>query len=226
MVRSLSALPAIATVTTLAIPSLAIPSLARADTVGIDRALPATTRAFEITLGGGYAQGMGGIASDMASVGDLAGPGGTFELKVGYRFTRRIAWGAYGTVAGYDRGDRVADSALVSGASAGLFTDLHLRPDATIDPWISWSSGWRTLWTSDDDGADTTLHGLDLARLQLGVDYRVSPTLALSPMIGAAVTRFLAEKGPDTRGFDEIDDPELTLHVFGGVQGRFTLASR
>ena len=188
----------------------------------VTKRLGAVHNALEIAVGAGYAQGTGDIADNMASVGDLSGAGGTGELKIGYRIIPELAIGAYGTLAAFAEGDQV-DNSNVMGATAGVFADWHILPAEELDPWIGLSSGWRTLWVDPDSGKGETLQGLELARLQVGLDYRITPEVAIAPVVGGALSMFVAHDGPGTDGYDEIDDQSVGVFFFGGVQGRFDL---
>ena len=67
------------------------------------------------------------------------------------------------------------------------------------------------------------MHGLELAKLQLGVDYRLAQAIAISPMIGADLSMFLTESSPASRSFSNITDPKVNTFVFGGLMGRFDI---
>lgn len=184
---------------------------------------PAVSRAIEIAIAGGYSQGTGDIGDGMSSVDDLSQSGGGGELRIGYRLIPNLTLGVYGTASGYARGDDVADDTHVLGASAGVFSDWHFLPAESVDPWLSLSSGWRGMWLTRDDDVDTSLQGLEVARLQAGVDYRVLPSVAIAPVVGASASVFLTQKGPGMDDYQDIEDPELNVFFFGGLQGRFDL---
>jgi len=186
-----------------------------------DRPVPAVSRALEIAIGGGYLQGVGDIAGVGPRVQDLSGPGGTVELKIGYRATEHLAFGGYGTFSQFASGDDVSSGTDVRGASAGGFAEWHFRPSQSIDPWVGLASGWRGLWLSPDSGKNTSIQGWEIARVQLGLDYRISPEVAIGPVIGASVSSFFTEDSPATNGFADIHDPHGNWLFFAGLQARF-----
>src|SRR5262249_24397465 len=112
---------------------------------GVDHAVAPIAGALEIGVGGGYAQSTGDIGARVPTLGDLSGPGGTVELKLGYRVTPNLAFGGYGTYGQYGTNDALP-SGTVRSATAGAFAEWHFRPDRSIDPWVGLSSGWRGLW--------------------------------------------------------------------------------
>ena len=195
----------------------------QADTLstGFDHPVPAVSRALEIAVGGGYLQGAGDIAQGAARVQDLSGPGGTVELQLAYRATPNFAIGGYGTFSQFGTGDNVSSGTDVRSTTAGAFAAWHFRPDMSVDPWISLASGWRGFWLSPDSGKNTSLQGWEIARLQVGLDYRVSPEVAIGPVIGASVNTFFTEDNPTTNGFTNISDPRANFFFFGGLQARF-----
>lgn len=202
---------------------IAAPAFAGVSGSVSDSSTPAVAQALEIAIAGGYSQGTGDIGDGMSRVQDLSQSGGGGELKVGYRLIPNLTLGAYGTFNRYAQGDDVTDDARVLGASAGVFSDWHFLPAESVDPWLSLSSGWRGLWLQRDDGKDTSLQGLEVARLQAGVDYRVLPSVAIAPVVGASASVFLTQDGPGMDGYQDIEDPKLNVFFFGGLQGRFDI---
>ena len=193
------------------------------DMGGFDHPVGAPANAFELSLGGGYTQGTGDIRQSGATVQDVSGAGGTVELKLGYRVTPNFAFGAYGTFAAYTKADD-APGTDVFGATAGAYADWHFRPDRSIDPWISLASGFRGLWLSPDQGKKTSILGWEIARLQVGVDYRVTQAVALGPVVGASLNAFFTESDATTDGFENIHHPRANYFFFSGVQGRFDIS--
>jgi hypothetical protein len=190
------------------------------------RDLPAAKDAIELTIGTGYAQGFGDVASNHARLGDLSTAGGAVQLGVGYRILPRLTLGVYGTGAMFGRGDQVGSSANLYSATAGVQADWHFVPKGSEwDPWVSLGTGWRGYWINQDQGT-TSLHGWEIAKLQVGVDYRISPAVAISPVIGADVSTFFTESTPQAGGFSNLQSPTANTFVFGGVMGRFDIPTR
>lgn len=187
-----------------------------------DHATPTVSDAFELSLGVGYAQGVGDIA-DGASMQDVSGAGGTVQLQLGYRLTPNLAIGAYGSYARFADGTAFGSDVEARGATAGVFADWHFRPERSVDPWMGIGSGWRGLWLAPDVGKNTSLQGWEIIRLQGGVDYRVTPVIAIGPVLGASVNTFFSGDAPGTAGFEEIDGQRANVYFFAGFQGRFDM---
>jgi hypothetical protein len=188
---------------------------------------PAVSNALELGVGAGYAQGVGDIAKGRPNtVQDFSGPGGAVEIDVGYRFSPNFMLGVYGTGAQYARGDALVDGTAVRSATAGVQANWHFRPGYTVDPWIGLATGWRGLWMTPDTGKTTTLHGLELARLQVGADYRLTPEVAISPVLGADMSTYLTENNPSLSGFTNITDPRVNFGFFAGIMGRFDVLGK
>jgi len=64
-------------------------------------------------------------------------------------------------------------------------------------------------------------HGVDLARLQVGLDYRVSRELSVAPYLGASATMFFTEQLGHETTFSNIGSPNVNFFFLGGVMGRF-----
>jgi hypothetical protein len=184
--------------------------------------MPAISNALEIAIGGGYMRSAGDIGRGHAAVDDYAEGGGGAEVAVMYRMSSHLAIGLYGTLSGYNVGHAVAPTTdLAIGATAGVKADWHFRPHTRIDPWVSIGAGWRALWLGADEGTERTLQGIEMTRVQLGVDYRITPTFALAPYIGASAAMFLAEDTMTANGYDEISSNEVNWTFTAGLLARF-----
>lgn len=214
--------------------SLLIPALAYAqpespesnDTSGFDHAVAPVRNAFELGVAAGYAQGGGKLGDNVGSLEDVAGPGGTVEIDVGYRIIPQLSVGAYGTFSTYQRGDSVIGDTDVLGATAGVQAAWHFRPARSVDPWVSLGSGWRGLWLDQANAKTTSLQGLELARLQIGADYRVSKDVAIAPVIGGSLSMFVSQDNAMTTDLTEIEGKQVNFTGFAGLSGRFDLGGR
>jgi hypothetical protein len=187
----------------------------------LEQKVPVTIGGIEIATGGGYTQGVGGLNGAMESVGDVAGAGNATTLKVGFRLSPNLALGIYGSGALYSDGDDIGASTDVVGATAGVYADWHFRPRHRVDPWLSLGAGWRGVWAVEKDDSYTSLQGIELAKVELGVDVRLSRWMAIAPVIGMSTTMFLSEHTPGMAGHEEIDDPTASVFFSAGIQTRF-----
>jgi len=214
--------------------SLLVPALAYAQpepesleaSTGFDHAVPSVKSAFELGVATGYSQGGGKLGGTMGSLEDIAGPGAAVEVDAGYRIIPNLSIGAYGTFSGYQHGDLIDGNTDVVGATAGVQAAWHFRPAMSIDPWVSLGTGWKGLWLSPQSGKNTSLQGLELARLQIGADYRVSPDVAIAPVIGGSLSMFVSQDSPMTTDYTEIQDKKVNFTAFAGLSGRFDLGGK
>jgi hypothetical protein len=188
----------------------------------LDRAVAATPTSLEVGVGLGYTQGVGG-AGGTGSLEDVTGSGGSLELAVAARLTPSFSLGLYGTFARFQHGDMIADGSRVRAATAGVQATWHAREQRALDPWISVGTGWRGLWITPADGHASALHGVELLRVQLGIDYRFTERFAISPVIGVSSAAFMAERTAMTPGLAAVRDNRLNLYWFTGLSGRFDL---
>ena len=170
-----------------------------------------------------YAQGFGDIGAGQRTLGDQSSAGGELQLGVGYRVNPYLMIGGYGSGGIHATGDLTSGGNIYT-ATAGVQANLHFLPSETWDPWIGLGSGWRALWIDRSGGAGTdSRHGIDLARLTAGVDYRVNSQFAVSPYVGAGLTTFLTQELAGQQNFANVHSPDVNVWLFGGIQGRFDL---
>jgi hypothetical protein len=191
-----------------------------------DHAVAAPSNAVEVGVATGYTQGVGPVGGGMQHVEDVSKAGGVVELDALYRIDPHWAVGAYGSFSKYATGDQLNDQTDVLGATAGIQGAVHLRPERSVDPWVSLGTGWRGLWLSPQSGKNTSLQGLELARLQIGVDYRVSKDVAIAPVIGGSLNMFVSQDSPMTTQYTEISDKKVNFIGFAGLAGRFDLGGK
>jgi len=188
----------------------------------LDREVAPAPRGLELAVGGGYTQGVGG-AGAAGRVEDVTGAGSSLELDAGLRVSPRVSLGVYGTLARFERGDAMALGSRARGATAGIQAAWHARPSRSLAPWVSVGAGWRGLWLTPKDAAASAVHGLEVLRVQLGVDYRITPGLAVTPVVGAGASVFLVEDAAMPGELTGVHDRQLTVYGFTGVLGRFDL---
>lgn len=188
----------------------------------LDHDVAPTRTALEVVIGGGYIQGAGGAGS-AGYIEDLTSAGGDIEVQLGIRATPRFSLGVYGTYARFRHGDTLGKDGRAHGATAGVLVTWHGRQTRSVDPWISVGAGWRGLWLSPSGSKSGSLHGAELLRVQLGYDYRLSPCVALSPLIGASGGVFVVEDTAMTNKLTAVHDKKLHVYGFVGILGRFDL---
>lgn len=75
-------------------------------------------------------------------------------------------------------------------------------------------------------GKVTSLQGLELARLQVGVDYRITPDIAIAPVVGGALDMFVSQDSPMTQDYTEIQTKKVSFTGFAGLAGHFDLGGK
>jgi hypothetical protein len=175
----------------------------------------------ELSMGLGYGQGFGPVAHGVPTLQGFGKAGGTFVLNAGWRFDPRWEAGVYGEFSMFSDGTLPGSEHALSGA-AGVQGQFHVLPAEKWDPWVGLGVGWRGYW-GHVSGSDYGLQGLDLVRLQAGVDYRLTPELSMGPVLGVTMTEFLSAKPIGASGYNDTHDRKLNTFVFGGIGGRFDL---
>lgn len=181
----------------------------------------APSNTLELGVELGYAQGFGPIAAGLPTLQGISTAGGALKLDAGWRIDPRWMVGAYAEGSLYGSGN-VPGSDHATGLAAGLQGQFHVLPFEKYDPWVGVGFGWRGLWADRGNGTQS-LQGLDLARVQVGVDYRLTDSFSLAPTVGVSLTQFLSQKPAGGSGFVDTTDRKLNTFVFAGVGGRFDL---
>ena len=176
--------------------------------------------AFEIGLGAGYSQGVGNVGDNVRSLTDIGGPGVSGELDLGWRINPNWLVGTYGTVGWLSTGNAPGDATNNWTATAGVQGNYHFLPGESLDPWIGLGSGWRGYFVNRPEGRESR-HGLDVARLQVGLDIPVTTGVTISPFVGATATVFLTQQLPQQASFTNISNPNANVFFNAGVMGHF-----
>jgi hypothetical protein len=208
-------------VTAAAALALLVPAVAgaqQAEKSYLEQGVPAPSQAFEATVGTGYTQGFGMLRSGVG-MPQVAHEGIGVDASAGYRINPHFAI----SLGGQYQELNAQNASAARGATATLAAQYHIAPLTRLDPWLELGSGYRALWqVSNIAGAPTVLdHGWQIARARVGFDLRLSPDIAISPVIGADATVFLWEDVAGTN--TAIGSPTVNTFVFAGVQGRLDL---
>lgn len=191
----------------LACAVIAVPALANADGV-------------EVGVGVGYAQGGGQLGDYATSLEDTALPGGALQLDASYRVRPAVSVGVYTTLSDHP-GVEGSDTAHVSAVTTGVQAIYHVPWSRSLEPWVSGGIGWKAMWLEPDGGTTRSFHGVELARVQVGTDVHLSPTVSISPVAGVSASTFLGQR----IAMELVGIEEREIHVTGflGVAGRFHL---
>ena len=182
--------------------------------------------ALEATVGLGIDQGFGSVGDGIPRLQDTGSAGAAMEVGIGWRIEPHFTVGAYGSGSAHGPAHAASSSARAYAAAAGFTVSYHGRPYRRLDPWIGVGFGWRRTWVEGGQGTDV-LAGMDLARIQTGVDYALSDRMSVSPVLGLSVTQFVSHKPEAEGSYRDVTDARTVLFVFGGVLGRFeVLASQ
>jgi hypothetical protein len=174
--------------------------------------------AIELGIGAGAVDGWSVLEATTAPHARVPGGGGAVELSGGWRAAPHLAIGVWGFGAQLSETPALPSTAGAYAAGAGAEGTWHFRPGATdADPWVSLGSGWRALWLTFLSDGTTAQHGIELARVRVGVDLRATPGIALGPVVGASVATVVTEEvqgGP----WHLVPATRLDTFVFAGVR--------
>jgi Outer membrane protein beta-barrel domain len=182
----------------------------------------APENALELKVGFDYSQGFGGLGKSLPTLTDLGTAGGELQLGVGYRLNPDLMLGVYGTADEFGRGSNVNSSASLYSATAGIEANWHFLPNELWDPFVGIGTGWRGYWVGVNQGT-TSLHGWQIARLDLGIDYRMAEAVSMAPVIGIDLTTFFGQQLPGQTTFYNVGTPEVNTFIYAGLLGRFDI---
>lgn len=169
------------------------------------------TNALEIAVGLGSAQGYGNPEPGGPGL-DNMGVGA--DVSVGWRINPRWMVGAYSSSALYPTSVGGGGMATLA-TSAGLQANYHFA--SALRPWVGVGAGWHGYWISRD-AVRSSYQGVDLARLQLGVEVPVTPSFSLEPLLGVTLSTFFTQKAPAGGA-----SSSLSVFALAGVLARFDL---
>lgn len=186
--------------------------------------LRAPARAFELGVNAGYTQAFGiGVEGAREQVASDTTAGFGFGLDAAYRFTPHVSAGISGGFFELAADGDVAPGTSVRGLTASAGATLHFLPYDRFDPYVGIGTGYRAIWHIPGVGEDNDrlLHGVQLAKVELGGDVRVTDNTAVGPFVGLDVNYLplLAEEtGTDTI---LLDQPRWATFFNVGLRGRF-----
>jgi hypothetical protein len=180
--------------------------------------------AVELGVSGGFTDGWGTLGTGTVGHVTVPGAGGALELEPAWRALPAVAVGAYGWGAQLGQVAALPFPGYVLQAGAGVEGSVHVLPASpTLDPWFGLGTGWRGQWLNSNSGS-LSQDGWEIVRARAGVDSRVTPGLALGPVIGASLTRYYTEELPGGSWMG-VPHPGLDVYVFAGVRATLDWAA-
>ena len=204
---------AIPALVTIAAASAASASAQETSTPYFQQYVAPPRNALELTVGTGYTQGFGSLYRGLG-IPSVAREGIAVDFGLGYRIDPHWMIVITGEYQELD----AQRAASVRGVTAGAQAAYHFSPSNRVDPWAALGTGYRWLWEHNDaPGSTVTTQGLQIGRLTLGVDVRMTPQFAIAPVIGADLDVFLAQNSA------AVTDARTSTFVYAGLLGRFDL---
>lgn len=183
--------------------------------------------ALELGLGLGVTQGFGDVGKhEQRSLSDLSASGVAFRMRTGYRLTPKVTLGVYGELGAYDGGDQVERDARVTSGAAGIEVLLHLRPFNRVDPWFALGTGWRGFWVHEKGIGTGSLQGMDLVRMEFGVNTRFSNHFAVAPVLAFSATEFVGKRAAGESEYSNIRDARMNMFALFGAEVTFDIGGK
>jgi len=183
----------------------------------------APKRAFEVGVNGGYGQALGQLG-DYLPLRDAVINGGAAGLSLGLRYSPH--WSVEGTGQYQELMTGITQDGghtTVRGVTMGIQGTYHFLPFRLVDPYASLGTGYRMTWIVPPGAVADLVHGFELAKAVVGVDFRMSPSVAMGPMIGADVNVFVWDNPSGGTRINELPGPRAATFLFAGLGGHFDL---
>ena len=187
----------------------------------LNRPMPAPSNAFELKVGTGYTQGFG-LLTPAQSIPDVAGAGFGANLDADYRMLPRWSVGLQGEYQEF--ANNINANAAARGFAGNLGVTYHVMPYSHGDGLFRIGSGYRLLCSvSPVICVPTTLtQGFEVAKATIGYDVRVSPEVALAPLVGGRHSTCSCGKGAGGVT-NSLSSAQVGTFIFAGIQGRFDM---
>jgi hypothetical protein len=196
------------------------------------KTMPAPSTALELNLSSAYNQGWGNLTDPQSiaaeTIGrrfqDFAGAGVQFEVDLGLRISPMFGVGAYTTLTGYTNQTEVSGTNVRS-LTAGIQGQWFIRPYRAFCPWIALGSAYRGVWVIPEFVGMTSRQGWQIARLQVGTDFRLSNDIAVAPYLAGDINVIFGEKLP-LGEYRNLSGPPAFATFTAGILGRFDMFGR
>lgn len=193
---------------------------------------------FTLALRAGYGIPMGDILVDQGvaeSLSDNISGKIPLWIDVGYRINKAVFVGAYFQYGiGFVNESTAFGGACQLGASCsaynmrfGIEGIYNFSPDASFAPWAGLGVGYEIANLSAEfagQKASGTVRGFEYVNLQVGGDYKVSPTFSVGPYVAFSLAQF-SEQDVEIPGQPTLSGsiPETAMHEWLqlGVKGTF-----
>ncbi|HVY44861.1 MAG TPA: OmpA family protein [Minicystis sp.] len=204
-----------------------LPAPAATPPISDEAARPGTIQApksaFEINLGAGYTQPLGSINATN-SISKIAGPGFSPSLELGYRIDPHWSVGLGGQYHESSPNSALAAGSHVRGFAVNVDATYHFLPYRFIDPYAQLGTGYRAFWELPvGSNNNLSVHGFELGRLQVGLDYRVTKDMALGPYVGADLDMFAFQHPQNASTSSNLTGNRVSTFLSAGIAGRFDL---
>jgi len=192
--------------------------------------VPAREKKFKLGLSAGYGTPFGAISpgDTLDQIGDHEIP---IALDAGYMVSKHLLLGVYGQYGLIGGNCDPSSSCSVHDIHVGIEGQYHFEPGKPIDPWVGLGVGYESLSYSASSGADTRslrFSGVELARVQVGVDFKLADAFTLGPVLSGSIDEssrlHFESKGngfPPNAGDEDVQSARPHGWLTIGVKGSF-----
>ena len=194
---------------------------------------PPAHKGFQMAFRPGIAIPMGSAAKG-TSQSDLFGPQLSMILDIGGKPIDNLFIGGYLGLGIGGAGGKSADNCDRSNATCtaatirlGVQAQYHIIPEGKINPWVGYGIGIESSGLGQSTGGTTvtsTVTGWEFAHLMGGVDFRLSKTIGIGPVVDFSIAQYSrTSTSGGTRSSDGADIKDKTMHEWLTIGARLVL---
>jgi hypothetical protein len=146
------------------------------------KSVDAPANAFELGVSAGYTQPFGSVRPEH-NISDIVGPGFGAGLDLGFRWTPHVSFAWSGQYQESAVNNEPPSGLSARGFAMQLGLTYHALPYDVVDPYLQLGTGVRWLWEVPGSGPTRTTVSAEVLRGQIGLDYRLSRDVAISPYL-------------------------------------------
>ncbi len=136
---------------------------------------------FQLALTGAYAIPFGSVSQGTAQTSRV-GSGASGHVDIGYGLDRHVMIAGYYEQQFYGASKKNCPPCSGTSIGAGALVRYHIVQGLTVDPWISYGVGYRSL-RSDSGETSLDYQGLEWLRIGLGTDWYIQRNFGFGPMM-------------------------------------------
>jgi len=193
---------------------------------------PPSHKGFQMALRPGIAIPLGS-AEKGTSQADIFGPQFSMILDIGGKPIDNLFIGGYLGLNIGGAGGKAADACSSNNISCtsatirlGIEAQYHIIPEGKINPWVGYGIGIESSGlgqSKNGQAVTTTVTGWEFAHLMAGVDFRISKTFGIGPVVDFSIAQYSRTATSGGLRDDSADIKDKAIHQWLTIGARLVL---